>query len=215
MDNFTMRNTKMLICGKTGSGKSQLLRYILMKNKSHFKKIFLISPTEKINSFYSKIIPKENIFDEFKEDWLNNLFIKLTEINANVKDDKACHVLLIFDDCCSDTDFRHSKAICKEFTRGRHIFIACVITAQYIYQVPPVLRTNADYILVGQMNRQGVDLLTQEYQMGNITPKEFTEMYYRCTSNHQFLIINNNSVTDNNNLNDIYGTIKTPPEYLK
>ena len=40
-------------------------------------------------------------------------------------------------------------------------------------------------------------------------------MYYRATSNYGFLLINNNSTKSNNDLNSIYGVIKTPKEYIK
>jgi hypothetical protein len=90
-----------------------------------------------------------------------------------------------------------------------------IITAQYLYQIPPVVRNNMDFILAGQGNRKSLQLLTDDYLLGNIDTKEFEKMYYRCTSNYHFLIINNNSVKDNDDLNTIYGTISTPPKYIK
>jgi hypothetical protein len=70
-------------------------------------------------------------------------------------------------------------------------------------------------MLVGQLNKQSVELLKDEFLMGNIDSKEFLKMYYRCTGNYQFLIINNNSVKSNDNLDEIYGTIKCPEKYIR
>ena len=52
-----------------------------------------------------------------------------------------------------------------------------MITAQYPYHLPPIARNNCDYILVGQLNKQGIDLLTSEFMMGDISRKEFVDLY--------------------------------------
>jgi hypothetical protein len=64
-----LKNKIICFCAKRNSGKSQLLRYLLMKSKHLFKKIFVVCPTESVNKFYSDIIPKENIFDQYSEEW--------------------------------------------------------------------------------------------------------------------------------------------------
>jgi hypothetical protein len=46
-----------------------------------------------------------------------------------------------------------------------------MITCQYIYQIPPVIRNNCDFIYVGQMNNQSLKLLTDEFLMGSIDKK--------------------------------------------
>ncbi len=58
------------------------------------------------------------------------------------------------DDFCSDVDFRHSKALVKLFTRGRHLKIVIIITAQYPYHKIPIQRCNCEYIMADQLNKQ-------------------------------------------------------------
>jgi hypothetical protein len=60
---------------------------------------------------------------------------------------------------------------------------------------------------VGQMNKQSIDLLVSEFISGEITKEDFIKMYNRCTKDYNFLVINNNSVKDDD-LNSIYGSIK-------
>ena len=213
--NFELKNKIVAFVAKRNSGKSQLLRYMLLQSKHLFKKIFVVCPTESVNHFYSDIIPKENIFDQYSEAWTENLIQKMTQINAGKKDKESAHVLLILDDCCSDTNFHQSKSLKKLATRGRHIKISVMITCQYIFQVPPVIRNNCDYLLVGQMNSQGVELLTSEFMMGDISKKEFLDLYHSNTSDYGFLVINNNSSSDNSNIDTLYGSIKTPQKYIK
>ena len=116
---------------------------------------------------------------------------------------------------CSDTNFHQSKSFKKLCTRGRHIKISVIITCQYIYQVPPVGRNNSDFILCSQMNTQGLDLLTSEFLFGNLSKKQFIEMYHRNTSNFGFLIINNNCAKNNDDLDEIYGCLRVPSNFIK
>ena len=132
------------------------------------------------------------------------------------KSDKECkHVLLVLDDVCSDTDFHHSKTLKQLATKGRHYKVTLFITCQYLYHVPPVFRSNVDFMCVGQINSQGLDILTSEFIAGSLSKQDFIKMYYKATSNYGFLLINNNSTKSNDDLGSIYGIIRTPKEYIK
>ena len=212
---FNMLNKTICLTAKRNSGKSQLLRYIVLKNKHLFNKIFCICPTEHINKFYEGLIPKENLFDEYKEDWINKLIKKLGDINEGKADKDSYHVLLILDDCCSDNNFHQSKSLKQIFTKGRHYKITIIITTQYVFHIPPIARCNCDYICVGQLNTQGLEILTTEFLSGSLTKQEFMKMDYRCTNDYKFLLINNNSTKSNDDLNSFYGVLKVPPEFVK
>ena len=115
---------------------------------------------------------------------------RLIKLNAGKKDDECAHILLVLDDCVSDVNFHSAKNFEKLFTRGRHLKISLIITTQYPYLIPPVARINTDYILVGQMNKQGLKVMCDEFLMGDIEPREFMKMYYNATNDYGFLIIN-------------------------
>ena len=107
-----LRNKIICFTAKRNSGKSQLLRYLLLKSKHLFKKIFVVCPTEPVNRFYSDLIPKENIYDQYSEEWTESLIKKMTEINANKSEKEKKHILLILDDCASDSNFhQHSQMV--------------------------------------------------------------------------------------------------------
>ena len=215
MNNLTLVNKTICLCAKRNSGKSQLLRYLVLQQRSLFKTIFLISPTEEINSFYSDVVKKENIFSKYNEDWIEKLMIQMAKTNANKNEEESSQILLILDDVCSDTNFHQSKTFKKLFTRGRHLKIGIIITAQYPYHIPPICRSNCDFILCSQLNRQGIEILTSEFLMGKITKSEFIEMYFRNTADFGFLIINNNCASSNENLDLIYGNLKVPEKFIK
>ena len=206
MEGFTLLGKRTAIAGKTMSGKSNLLKYILSSEKHKFDKIYCISATENVNGFYSSIIDKENIFNEFSEIWLEKLIKKLTDYKT--KNNKAYNICLIFDDLGSDKEFQNSKSLAKISCRGRHIGLSFCLLIQYVNQIPPVIKVNLNYIICGQSNAQSTELLLDNWLFGEISRKEFIDMYNNATRDYGFLIINCDSVKDNSNLNSIYGILR-------
>ena len=202
--NFSLKDNRIILCGKTNSGKSVLLKHMLQKEKHKFHKIFVISPTEQVLKFYSDIVPPNQIIHEYSDEWITDLLKKLTAHKKN--DDKKFNVLLILDDVGADA--HNSKALNKVFTMGRHLGISIIITSQFINQLPLTSRTNASFVCCSQMNKASIDILVDEYLMGPIEKKEFIKMYHDSTRDFNFFVICCNSVKDNEDLDQLYGSIK-------
>jgi hypothetical protein len=209
---FSIINKSIVLCGKRNSGKSCLLKYIVEEHKHEYKKIFVVCPTEKINKFFSKsgMVEEDCIFDEYSEDWGDKLILEMTKINAGKSSSEASHVLLILDDCIADTNLHQSPSIRKIFTRSRHFFLSIIITTQYLYSVSPLIRNNADFVMVGQMNRSSLAILTEEFCSADIDKTQFIQMYSKATKNYGFFVINTSSVKDGSDLNSVYGIARTP-----
>ena len=207
MDYFSILNKTLSLVAKRNSGKSVLLKYLVKEEIQNFKKIFVICPTNCINGFYDDWIEPNCVFEDYDEEWTEKLIYKMSNLNKGKNNDTADHILLILDDCCSDTKFHASKSIKKLFSRGRHSFISIIITCQMLHHIPPLCRNNSDFLLVGQLNNQNIDLLCDEFRTG-LEKKDFKAMYKRLTTDYSFLIINNNSLKDSDDLNLLYGAIK-------
>ncbi len=211
---FEILNKTILVVAKRNSGKSQLIRYLIMLNKNQFDKVFLICPTEGVNSFYSDIIEKRNIHTNYDETFIKNLIDTMTRVNSNQPKDKRQNVLLILDDCISDATIKTSKPFELLFTRGRHINISIIFISQYLKAaITPVIRNNIDFCLFSQVNAQGLKLIFEEYNY-NLSKQDFYDLFKKATKDYGFLVINNNSVK-NGDIDEIYGMIKTPKEFLK
>ena len=208
--NLSLINHTVICCGKRNSGKSVILKHLVELEKDQFEKIFVICPTESINRFYKDIVDEKCIFDSYNEVWTDKLIDKLTTANADTPKEELKKVLLIFDDILSDIDFHQSPAMKKIFTRGRHLGLSIICTAQYLYQLPPICRCNSDFVLVGSMNNQSKNLLCDEFLAGSLDRKQFINLYNKATKDYNFLLINNNNVKDNDDIDQIYGTIKAP-----
>ena len=210
---ISLINSTISVVAKRNSGKSILIRYLVNSQKHLYQKIFVICPSERLNPFYNTITKDDCIFDQWNEAWVNQLIDSLTKINANKSTKERKHVLLILDDCMSDIDFNQSTAIKRIYVRGRHFNLSIITTCQYMNSLPKICRSNCDIMITGQMNLCSIHMMADEY-CSNLEKKEFISLYNRCTKDYNFLVINNNSVKENDNLNSIYGQIKTPENYL-
>ena len=119
-------------------------------------------------------------------------------------------VLIILDDIFADVDFHHSPVLKSVFMRSRHYGLAVISLTQTLYSLPPFARVNSDYVILGQVNRASVILAADEYLSGSLDKKEFISLFNKSTTDHQFLIINNNSISKSDDLNLIYGIVKVP-----
>lgn len=212
--NFDILNKTILVVAKRNSGKSQLIRYLLLLNINRFDKVFLICPTEAVHSFYSEIIDKKQIYHEYNEEFIKKLIDTMTRANSNKPDKERQQILLILDDCISDEKLNNSKPFELLFTRGRHINISIIFVSQYLKAViKPVIRNNIDFCLFSQVNAQGLKLIFDEYNY-NLSKDEFYDLFQKATKDYGFLIVNNNSVK-NGDIDELYGMIKTPSDFLK
>ena len=108
----------------------------------------------------------------------------------------------------SDISMHHSESIKKLYTRGRHSFISIIVLGQQLVHVSPIMRNNSDYILCGQLNASNIEQLCDSYRVPLINKKEFIQLYKELTNNYKFMVINNNTVEDSDNINSFYGWIK-------
>lgn len=208
---FDFIDGTITLVAKRKSGKSYLLRHIVKYYAHNYSKIFVCCPTEELRPFYSSFIPENCIFDTYTEEWGSELLIRLKQSNKGTNEKNMKRVLLILDDLVSDFDFHNSKSIETIYSRGRHLGLTMVLTTQYLKNISPLIRSNSDYIMVGQQNNASVEMLCSEFLSGNIKRPQFLEIYNKNTVNFNFLMINCTS-TKTGGLDEIYAVIKAPLE---
>lgn len=213
--NFSLIDKCVCLVAKRCSGKSQLLRYAVLCEKSKFDKMYCICPTERINKFYSDFIPDNCIFEDYEEEWVDKLIKTMTKTNAGKPKAEHKKVLLILDDVIADTNMHTSPTLKRLYARGRHLSISIVVTTQHLTAVSPLMRVNSDFILAGQMNRASITILCDEFMSGDIDRTEFVKLYNKATADYGFMVINSTSVKNNSDINALYGCVRTPAEYIK
>lgn len=197
------------LVGRRGSGKSTTLKHLLKQQGGRFKEIFLICPSS-FNGDFKEVIKDENIFEEYDEDWIMKLIKKMTDANkGKTKDSKEFkHVLLILDDVVSgDKSGHYMKSLKILAARGRHTGISVGITAQWLTSISPMQRLNSDYLFIGKTNAASIGILYDEFNLSNMSEKEFRKFIQKNTDDYRFLVINNNA-SNTSNLKEVYGSIK-------
>ena len=186
----------VMIIGKRGTGKSVLAKDILY----HHKRIpmgIVMSGTEEGNGWYSKFVPDSFIYNDFERDVVENLIARQRRL---CKEDKVTNVFLVLDDCMYDKRILKEKCMRSLFMNGRHFKIFLVITAQYMGDVPPDIRTQIDYLIVCRepiiANRERL----HKNFFGMIPFRYFCALLDKTTENYECLVLDN--TTHSNNVED-------------
>ena len=185
----------VVLIGKRDTGKSFLCRDILYNHKD-VPVGQVISGTEGANQFYSKIVPKLFIHDEFKTDIVQNMLqrqkIMIEKIHGGENLDPRA--FLILDDCLYDNQWTKDKYMRSVFMNGRHYKLLFLLTMQYALGIPPNLRTNIDYVFILRENYVSNRKRLYEHYAGMFPSFEmFCQVMDQCTENYECLVINNNA----------------------
>ena len=185
----------VVLIGKRETGKSFLCKDILYHH-STIPVGQVISGTEAANEFYSKMVPKLFIHEEYQPTIIQNI---LKRQKLMIEKCKTCQTtdpraFLILDDCLYDNTWTKDKNVRSLFMNGRHFKILFVITMQYALGIPPNLRTNIDYIFILRENYVSNRKRLYEHYAGMFPNFEmFCQVMDQCTENFECLVIHNNA----------------------
>jgi hypothetical protein len=190
----------IVLIGRRDTGKSFLVKDLLYYHQD-IPIGTVISGTEEGNGFYSKLVPKLFIHNEYNTAIVENILKRqrtvLKQIKKEVETFKKTTIdpraFLILDDCLFDDGWARDKMMRLLFLNGRHWKIMLVITMQYPLGIPPILRTNIDYVFILRepyiANRKRIyDNFAGMFP----TFESFCQVMDQCTENYECLVINNN-----------------------
>ena len=208
---FDMKNIKfdatkasgpvIVLIGRRDTGKSFLVKDLLY----HHQDIpigTVISGTEAGNGFYSIMVPKLFIHDEYNTAIIENILKRQKMVIKQVQKEVKAYgrsnidgrTFCILDDCLYDNSWARDKLMRLLFMNGRHWKIMLVITMQYPLGVPPNLRTNIDYTFILREpyinNRKRI---YENYAGMFPTFESFCQVMDQCTENYECLVIANNA----------------------
>ena len=195
----------MMISGRSGSGKTNVLLNILTKDNmynKYFHYIVVYSPTAgKYDDMYKVLkLPEENFKNDFSAEDLNNLIesrkqlIDKKGIEWVVKNSR---VLIILDDVIANRDFLNSPEALKMFALLRHYQVAIIVLMQSYNKLPRALRINSNATIVFPSTQSEVEVLLDEITPSGLTKKQFLKVIEYCTDGrYDFLYINNHAEPD-------------------
>lgn len=192
----------VVLIGKRNTGKSFLCKDVLY----HHRDIpcgQVISGTEAANEFYTKMVPKLFIHEEYRPEVIQNVLkrqrMMVDKHKQNNNTDPRLFVVL--DDCLYDNTWTKDKNVRSLFMNGRHWKILFMITMQYALGIPPNLRTNIDYVFILRENYVSNRKRLYEHYAGMFPTFEmFCQVMDQCTENYECLVVDNNA--QSNRLDD-------------
>lgn len=191
----------IVLIGRRDTGKSFLVRDLLYYQQD-IPIGTVISGTEAGNGFYSKMVPKLFIHDEYNTAIIENILKRQKMVIKQVKKENEAYgkstidarAFVILDDCLYDNTWARDKLMRLLFMNGRHWKIMLIITMQYPLGVPPNLRTNIDYTFILRepyiANRKRI---YENFAGMFPTFESFCQVMDQCTENYECLVVSNNA----------------------
>ncbi len=177
MNDNSLKNNQILLCGRTGSGKTTWIINYMTKNKNLYDLVYVFTSTPQE---YIKLTNKKNIFEVEEIDKINKIF------NSDIKKHKA----IILDNFVGLVKLQNEATLLKCFTQGRHKNISVIVLSQYIYTVPPCIRTNCSHILIFKSNMRDLELI-YPYQDTFRSKDEFLTFMGENTNDYYPVLIKN------------------------
>jgi hypothetical protein len=186
-----------LIIGRSGSGKTNVMLHMLTDKNllgDAFipKNIYLFCAVKPDKSVVKALkIPKQNIIEDFDDDKILNMFKSLERRVDQKGWTNAPRTLWLFDDILSRKKLLRGKAIAQIATAGRHAKLSYIMNSQYYKALPPVLRTNASYIIYFSANEAENLKFSDEQCCSFMTKKRFLKLIEHCTREpYSFMTLN-------------------------
>lgn len=191
----------VVLIGRRDTGKSFLVRDLLYYHQD-VPIGTVISGTEEGNGFYSKMVPRLFIHNEYNTAIIENILKRQRSVLKQIKKEMEAYkrstidarTFVILDDCLYDNTWVRDKMMRLLFMNGRHWKVMLLITMQAPLGIPPTLRTNIDYVFILRepyiSNRKRI---YENYAGMFPTFESFCQVMDQCTENYECLVINNNA----------------------
>lgn len=192
-------NSKLVIIGKPGSGKSTLIKDMLKSFRHLFPVAKIFSGTEDNNHFYSGIYPDHFIFSEYTEEEIEKFIERQKKCIGEKVANPKC--VLTIDDCSDDPKFFKRPLFQKIYKNGRHWEMLFILALQYGLDIPPVIRTNIDYTFIFREPQEKIrKSLYENYASMVGSYSDFCDIMDQITEEYTALVINNR--VQSNNISD-------------
>ena len=210
LSGFKIRETcrklfNAVVIGKKHTGKSTVIQDILYYlSKTSVPRACVFSGTEESNGFYKKFIPGTFIFDDsdvgssLKAIVANQKKLAMMKRLGELDKNLDTRIVIVLDDIGYKKDVLKSEIVRQIFMNGRHHHIIMIVACQYCMDLPPDLRTNADYVYaLKQSSDTCRKSMFYNFFGAFDKPKDFRTVLDACTQNYQCLVLDNTIPTTN------------------
>ena len=169
---------RMLICGNSGSGKTNLLYHMLMKPLLFYDQIHLYGKNLEQQKYQDMI----STFDDISQSVGYNVLLCSNDDIVPVENlmDNTAQKIVIFDDFVCD---KNQKPLIDYFIRGRHKNCSVIYLSQSFYGTPKDIRLNCSHFCIyefpssNERNLISKELGVDKEQYINATNKPYSFLY--------------------------------------
>ena len=175
----------IFIIGRPGSGKTTLILEIINWFSSNVD--IIISPTESLERFYIKNVPKAKIiYKHYSPDFISRFVKKqVVDINDHIIDEKPS--VIVLDNCLMDSG---KDNVLTDLLVNKNFYkITNLISSSHPFDFGKYFVSSMDFIVIFKEEHYIFkEQLYNEYVKPLMTKKEFYELFN--LSDHQALVIN-------------------------
>ena len=134
---------RLLICGGSGSGKTNLLYHILMKPLVYYYQIHLYAKNLEQQKYQDMIMKFKEISQSIGYDALVYSNDDIIPVENLIQDE--AQKIIVFDDFVCD---KNQKPLIDYFIRGRHKNCSVIYLSQSFYGTPKNIRLNCSHFCI-------------------------------------------------------------------
>lgn len=204
---FSFRNdmhesATVVIVGAPGTGKSNLIEYIVWVLRDRYPCHKIFDESDEIDSRWSNFVHPIYINHEYNEKE-NETYVKRQKKCITDENCTSAKAICITNDCSQDNNIFKTKVIGDKFKNGsrrwKHLDIYGM---QYIKDLPPSIRKSISYAII--FREKNVEERERVYKTlgGECGSKaDFFQIWDQLSGDYDFMVINKR--TQSNNLEDI------------
>lgn len=195
----------IVMIAKRGSGKSVLVREILLHFNKKLPMGIIISPTDEMNRDYSSFVPETYIYNKFDSDTIKRVLDhqkwSVEKKKEREKDGKNFNskAFIVMDDCLADKgSWAKDPVTSTLLMNGRHYHIMYILTMQFPLGIKPELRGNFDYVFLLADDTVSNQKRIYDHYAGMFPNFDaFRQVFEQLTMDYGAMLINNRGVRKN------------------
>jgi len=190
---FIDKNSRILMIGSSGTGKSNSLLNFIEKSSGEFREIIICSfstTDEPLYNFLQQKIPEVQLINNVEE---------VPEVQSFDDEDKKISKLIVFDDFVNLSK-KEMKKLFDYAIASRKFGFTCVFISQSYTSIPKIISRNCNYLFIFRLNdKVSIKRIISNHSLsGLVSPEQIEQYYYYCIKQPLgFLLIDLKTTDDN------------------
>ena len=187
------KGRKILIVGKTGTGKSVMQTYIAFQNHHQLYSGVAMSNVPSSCAVFETYLPRAFVYTEMSEDVIKKMLSTFKELSRDPEWELE-RWMLVIDDCSETKGVMGTDLFRELFMQSRHYNMFVSLAVQYFVDVAPAVRQNIDWIVIGRETNSSVQKRLFDNIFKDIFEDDravFRKTMSHLTSNYSMMALKN------------------------